>query len=698
MSRPRLALCGVGTAALGAAFAWSIWLALHRPPGFESLQATDVIWAVPFMAFPVVGIIIVSRRPRNHVGWILVGIGIAISVGLLITEAGRWLSLTRGPQGTLLFLAGDSLIKVGLALVAILLLVFPDGQLPAKGWRWLLRLLVAATALTVVASFFVAGRPDQGHLPVSPIAWTAGGPIMAVVQGRPGLAIYSLVLLSCAAAPFIRYRSGDVEVRAQLKWVAWSSAIFAVATAATSGIALAPDLPGWTSAALPVPSALAGVAVAATIGIAVLRHRLYDIDAVISRTLAYAVLATLILAAYLAVVVGVGALIGSRTGSNVLLAILATAVIALAFQPVRARLERYADRIVYGTRATPYELLSRFTQRAAAEYPDEGAMDRLASALGEGLGANAVHVVLAGHAGDPHHPAAAWLAGSTTASADWVFASAPVVDAGETIGELQVWRTEPLSKTEEGLLDDLAAQTSLLIRNVRVTAELRLRLDELRASRQRLVAAQDDERRRIERNLHDGAQQQLIAIAGRLGLAEGRHLDPETARLFAELKLEVASALDDLRGIGRGLYPPLLAAQGLRAALVALARRAPLPVSLDVSSERFDPAIEGALYFCISEALQNACRHSGANRVDIAVVSAGGRVSFSVRDDGRGISKRDGAVRGEAPGGGLQNMADRMAAIGGNLNVASSDSGTDASGWCPEPISASVRDPVDERT
>jgi signal transduction histidine kinase len=697
LSRPRLAFLGAGFAALVAVFVWSIWLALHRPPGFESLQATDMIWALPFIAFPAVGIIILARRPGNRVGWVLFGIGIAIGVGLAATEVGRLLSVSHGAGGTLVFLAGDGGIKMGLALVAILLLVFPGGRLPGPRWRWVLRLLLGVAALTVAASFLASGRLDQGNLPASPLAWTVGGPIVNLIDGRPGLAVYSLLLLCCAAAPFIRYRGSNEQVRRQLKWVAWSSGIFACAEVVTNSIGLAPGLPDPVRAALLVPPAVAGAAVAASIGIAVLRHRLYDIDAVISRTLAYAALAALIVAAYLAVVVGAGALVGSRSGSNVLLPILTTALVAIAFQPVRRRLERLADRIVYGTRATPYELLSRFAQRAAAEYPDERALERLAHALADGLGAHAVTVVLAGHAEGPHHAAAAWPPDSTP-SASSVLASAPVVDAGEVIGELKLWRATPLSQTEQRLLDDLAAQASLLIRNVRVTAELRLRLDELRASRQRLVAAQDDERRRIERNLHDGAQQQLIAIAGRLGLAEGRPLDPQTARLFAELKVEVASALDDLRGIGRGLYPPLLASQGLRPALAALARRAPLPVSLDVSAERFDRTLEGAVYFCVSEALQNACRHSGATSVDVGVVSGGDRVSFSVRDNGSGIGKQDVAAPGASSGGGLQNMADRMAAVGGGLNVASSDSGTEVAGWCPERISASIKSADDERT
>ena len=301
MSRLRLAFLGAGFVLVAAVFASSIVLALDRPPGFERAQAADLIWVLPFMSFPAVGIIILARRPGNRVAWVLFGIGIAIGVGLAATEVGRLLSATRGADGTVVFLAGDGGIKVGLALVAILLLVFPDGRLPDGRWRWVLRLLLGMAAVTVAASFLATGRPDQGHLPASPLAWTAGGPIANFIDGRPGLAVYSLLLLCCAAAPFVRYRSSGEQVRRQLKWVAWSSGIFAFAEVVTNAVALAPALPGWVKAALLVPPALAGVAVAASIGIAVLRHRLYDIDAVVSRTLAYGALAALIVAAYVAV-------------------------------------------------------------------------------------------------------------------------------------------------------------------------------------------------------------------------------------------------------------------------------------------------------------------------------------------------------------------------------------------------------------
>jgi hypothetical protein len=227
---------GAGFSVLGAVFASSIWLALRRPPGFESLQAADVIWAVPFIAFPAVGIIILVGRPGNRVGWLLFGIGIAISVGLAATEVGRLLSVSRGADGTVVFLAGDGGIKTGLALVAILLLIFPDGRLPGAQWRWVLRLLLGVAALTVAASFLASGRPDQGNLPASPLAWTVGGPIVNLIDGRPVLAVYSLLLLCCAAAPFIRYRGSNEQVRRQLKWVAWSSGMFAFADLVTNSV------------------------------------------------------------------------------------------------------------------------------------------------------------------------------------------------------------------------------------------------------------------------------------------------------------------------------------------------------------------------------------------------------------------------------------------------------------------------------
>ncbi|HCP61445.1 MAG TPA: sensor histidine kinase, partial [Actinobacteria bacterium] len=227
-----------------------------------------------------------------------------------------------------------------------------------------------------------------------------------------------------------------------------------------------------------------------------------------------------------------------------------------------------------------------------------------------------------------------------------------------------------------------ASGAGLVLRNVRLTEELLARLEELRASRQRLVAAQDAERRRLERNIHDGAQQQLVALAVKIRLA--RQLgtkDPGKANdLLEQTEREVSQALEDLRDLARGIYPPLLADQGLVAALSAQARRAPFPTEINAGDlERSSPEAEAAVYFCILEALQNVAKYSGASKATVTLAQNNGHLTFEVRDDGRGFDMTKTSY-----GTGLQGMADRVAALGGALAVRSSPgSGTVVAGSVP---------------
>ena len=674
MNRIRDVALGSAVTVIVAAFVGIVWLSLHRPPGFAPATAFDLVWGAPFLAFPAVGAFILSRQPQNKVGRLLVGIGAAMALGLLLTEVARSLSASAStsPYATSVYLLGDSLIRAGLTGVAALLLIFPDGRLPSPRWKWVLIGLIASAGAGIAAGLLSPGRLDEGHLGPSPLAWSDAQPLAGAVHGPAGLAIFGSFLIACGVSVVIRYRAADETTRRKLKWVAWAVAIFAITEFVANLVGLAHP-PGWVTQALLVPPAAAGIGVAAAIAIAILRHQLFDIDVVISRTLAYGALAGLIVVIYLVIVIGIGAAVGSRAGPNIILSIVATATVAIAFQPLRARLERAANRVVYGHRATPYELLSQFARKTADAYADDDAIDLLAKLMGEGLSADAAAVrmgkseamaVLTCWPGPvaPDRPARREIA---------------VEDQGEQLGALLVWRAEKLNQTEERLMDDLAAQAGHLLRKRGLTAELRRRLEELRASRQRLVTTQDEERRRIERDLHDGAQQQLIAIGSRLGLAEGNALDDEHARLFAELKAEVASALDDLRSLGRGLYPPLLESQGLKAALTALSRRAAMRVELKVDPGRFEREVEGAVYFCVSEAVQNAGRHSGASRVLIEVTGNGDRLDFTVRDDGHGFAA------GGSSGAGIQNMVDRMQALGGDLQISSGPQGTEVSGWSP---------------
>jgi signal transduction histidine kinase len=259
----------------------------------------------------------------------------------------------------------------------------------------------------------------------------------------------------------------------------------------------------------------------------------------------------------------------------------------------------------------------------------------------------------------------------------------PVRHGDDLLGAISLSkpRQEALTSTEDSLLRHLASQASLVMRNAQLTAELRATIEELLASRRRLVEAQDAERRRIERNLHDGAQQQLIALAIQLGLLAESADDPDLIRqAIPELKAQLSAALDDLRALARGIYPPLLAEQGLVMALRAQAARSPVPVLLEADQVgRYPQDAESTVYFCALEALQNVAKHARASRATVRLSGAGDVLEFSVSDDGAGFP-----AAGARHGSGLQGMSDRLAAHGGTLAVSSQPGqGTTITGRLP---------------
>jgi signal transduction histidine kinase len=238
----------------------------------------------------------------------------------------------------------------------------------------------------------------------------------------------------------------------------------------------------------------------------------------------------------------------------------------------------------------------------------------------------------------------------------------PVRHRDELLGALSITKapSDPVSPTEEKLVGDLALQAGLVLRNVRL-------VEDLRASRGRLVAAQDEERRRLERNIHDGAQQQLVALAVKAKLADAMvDKDAEKAReILAQIQAETQEALETLRDLARGVYPPLLADKGLVAALEAQARRAPVRVAIGADGvERYPQEVEATAYFCVLEALQNASKYADASAVTIELSVSEDRLGFAVADDGRGF---DPAATPR--GSGLQNIADRLEALGGTLEI-----------------------------
>ena len=413
----------------------------------------------------------------------------------------------------------------------------------------------------------------------------------------------------------------------------------------------------------------------------------------INKTLVYGSLAVFITGVYVAIVVGLGSLAQRGARPSLALSIAATAVVAVAFQPVRARVQRLANRLVYGRRATPYEVLADFAGRMAGAYAAEDLLPRMARILAEGTAATRADVWLKG--GEQFHDGAAWppdappLPSARATAADVPAYPAadrilPVRYQGEVLGALSVSKRpgEALTPTEDRLLADLASQVGLVLKNAGLREQLLARLEEIRASRLRLVAAQDAERRRIERNIHDGAQQQLVALAIKLSITESMiGTDTEGEReLLAELRQDAAGAVEELRDLARGIYPPLLASEGLVAALEAQARKAAVPTSVTADGVgRYPQDLEAAVYFCVLEALQNVAKYAGATRAEVRLAASGHDLRFEVTDDGAGF---DPQSRGY--GTGLQGMADRLHAHGGSLDVRSAPgAGTTIAGRLP---------------
>jgi signal transduction histidine kinase len=342
--------------------------------------------------------------------------------------------------------------------------------------------------------------------------------------------------------------------------------------------------------------------------------------------------------------------------------------------------QKVANRLVYGKRATPYEVLSQFSERVAESYASDDVLPRMARVLAEGTSAELAEVWLrsggelrraAAFPADSAIPAAVELSGTAELSIPTADREVVVRHQGDVLGALTVTkrRGESLTPIEIKLMDDLAHQAGLVLKNVGLTADLQARFDDLRASRQRLVAAQDNERRRLERNLHDGAQQHLVALKVKLGLVEMLATrDPEKAKAtLVALKRDADEALETLRDLARGIYPPLLAEKGLAAALQSQAGRATIPVRVDADGVgRYSQETEAALYFCTLEALQNVQKYAVASSVAVRLRAEEKQLLVEVADDGRGFD-----VTVVTRGAGLTNMEDRLDALGGTLQIES---------------------------
>ena len=680
-------------------FGLTVWLGFLRGSrvllfGAPPQTWVDVVGSAPFAAFPIVAAVIISKQPSNRFAWLFGVTGVCNAIANFSAEYGvAALPLHRNlPLGHFAAWLAIWVWVVGTTSVPLALLLFPNGRFLTRRWRLVGVAAVVNLTVLVITQMFLPDPTGQSPFP-NPLGLDAMVPVGKVVGVAESPILVILVLL--AAVSFVlRYRRSDSEVRHQLKWLLLPLALVPISFLLNN---VANPGPTATSSPLTVVASVfqffSQTLFLAAVSVAILKYRLYDIDVVISRTLVYGALAAFITAVYVGIVVGIGSLVGSGGKPNLALSIMATAIVAVAFQPVRERLQKVANRLVYGKRATPYEVLSQFSERVAESYAADDVLPRMARVLADGTGAVRADVWL--RAGKLLRPAASWpeaelktepalIVGDSLSGIPDADRVVEVRHQGELLGALTVTKRkgESLTPVEEKLLTDLAGQAGLVLKNVGLTAELLARLDDLRASRQRLVAAQDDERRKLERNLHDGAQQNLVALKVKLGLAEMFvEKDPARAKqTLAELKVDTDEALETLRDLARGIYPPLLADRGLVAALESQARKATVPVQVDADGVgRYPQEVEAAVYFCVLEALQNVQKYAAAQRAVVKLDGSEGGLTFEVTDDGQGF---DGAS--VKRGAGLTNMTDRIDALGGRLEVCSTpERGTRVHGTLP---------------
>jgi signal transduction histidine kinase len=645
---------------------------------------------IPMAVYAVTGSIVVRSHPRHPIGWLFCGVGLSVGLyvfGLAYGQAGLGSGGTIGdlPGATaVVWIAIVSMLGVLPVALPVFLLVFPDGALRSRRWRPALWLTLAGGALLVLGS--VAIGWDQHPIVLEPLIRSG--------SLRTG---YTLGVILIIAASFVgllalllRFRESAPGQRAALRLLV--GVLIAMAGAMVVFIALifAPRDAAW-----PVPFfilALVVLAAGLLFGIplaaasAVLTFGIYDVGVVVKKTVVYVALVVvfLMILALVAVLVNPLLLIGTSVEQRNVARITTAAAVVIAFLVLGFRpVQRLARRLVYGRRSTPYEAMSELSERLGEAYSTNDVLPRMASIVRASTGAAVARIWLrvgaelrpvASAPADAREPATLALDADDVPAIDGVRAFA-VRDRGELLGALtlEMPAAEPLSKTGERLVADLAGQAGLVLRNVRL-------VEELQESRRRIVTAQDERARKLERNLHDGAQQQLVALAVKIGLIEQLAVrDPaKIGPMLAQAKAETLDALDTLRDLARGIYPPLLADQGLVAALEAQARKSPIDVSLEGSVERFDQEIEAAVYFCCLEALQNIAKYANASRATIGLERTNGHLTFRVADDGVGFEPS------AAHGSGLTNMRDRLEALGGSLGVESApERGTTIRGAIP---------------
>jgi signal transduction histidine kinase len=646
---------------------------LNRPGAGASFQLGDIEGPAYSLAMVILGTIIVLRSSNRRVGWLVVTVGFSLSIISFAADYSQY-ALLVAPQDSppLGSLAGwlQDLWTIPLMLQLFLLpVIFPDGGLPSPRWRaifwlglvcWILFIVVFAFARRPLANVFLdleTPPPNPyGFFRIGETAINAAFAVLAVVSVMTGM-----------GSVIYRWRRAGSEVRQQIKWVLYSLLVmlgFVGATIANSVLMEGFGIDLGLERSLSTAGEVLQFGFIAALGIALFRYRLYDIDLIINRTLVYGGLTVVIVATYVLLVAGLGALLPLE--DNLFLSLLATGVIAVLFNPLRIRLQRAANRLMFGRRDDPYAVLSELGRRLSSSSVPDATLQTVAETIATALKLPYAAIQL--EQGGAYQTRAEYGATAEHSAAAGSEMALPLVHQKEVVGRLVVAPRAPgesLAPRDRQLLEDIAHQAGAVAHAVRLTAALQ-------RSREMLVLAREEERRRIRRDLHDGLGPSLASQTFKLDAAlDLLQDDPRAAaRQLETLKAQNQRLVAEIRRLVYELRPPALDELGLAGALAAHAGQLNGARGLQIKVVTMpDPlptlpaAVEVAAYRIALEAITNAVRHAQARACTVTLEATDGRLALTVGDDGVGLAP------GTEPGVGLFSMRERAEELGGSIEI-----------------------------
>lgn len=641
--------------------AWGIWVFQHTPDSSPLLMALLLCETV---LAPVTGWVIVWRHPRHIIGWLLLIHGVLtapVLIGDGYAEYGAIVKPGSLPGPAWGALIGDDAWPLLYVCLAVIGFIFPDGRFLSRGWRRFVLVSLAGYAAFILTALFSVDHFDgrlsslASPLPVLPTPVLAVGAIF-------GLVSIAASLVGSIVSARLRLKRAEGEERIQMLWFVWAALSIPGGLAACWLDLL---LTGGIGDITFVGVVVFGTALPLAIGIAILRVGLFDIQLVLSRTLTYGALLVLVVAVYGVAALGIGSFFENSSGARGAGGLIGTGVVAVAISPVSTRIRRRVERWVYGDRSDPTAALRRLSDRLQDALDPTEVLDTVGSTIADALRVDAAWVEVSfGVTGRVPVQAA----GSTSDQR-----VVPLVYQGNPLGSLvvQVPRSRPFTAADERLLTDLSQYAATAVHAVRLTLALQL-------SRERLVAAREEERRRLRRDLHDGLGPALAAMVLKLKTIATLVPDPRPASLLDQVRNEARDAVSDIRRLVYDLRPPALDEVGLVGALQHVATRlsadssGPQALRIDVLGPRvgagsqldldLPAATEVAAYRIASEAMTNAARHSGASRCTVTV-DVNGALTLEVGDNGVGMDPA-------APAGiGMSSMRERAAELGGSCSI-----------------------------